>query len=40
MLCHEPEPITFDAGNLGTTYIEQSCGAFSNGFQHRLKFGW
>jgi hypothetical protein len=40
MLGHQPKAVTFDARDLRAGHIEQSCGAFSNGSQRRLKIGW
>jgi hypothetical protein len=30
MFCHQPEPITFEAQNVGIGHIEQSRGALSD----------
>ncbi len=39
VLSHEPKHVTFDAHDFRVSHIEQTCGAFGNGPQHRLDIG-
>ncbi len=39
VLGHEPKHVAFDAHDFRVSHIEQACGAFRDGPQHRLDVG-